>query len=137
MIPRRSLGRIGEVGILGYGASPLGGVFGPITEEECRAAVHRAFALGVNFFDTSPYYGATRSETMLGKCLQGLPRDQIVVCSKVGRYGPEIADFDFSADRVTRSVHESLERMQLEYLDVVHCHDVEFGDLNQVSTRRT
>lgn len=43
-------------------------------------------------------------------------------------------DFDFSAERVTRSVRESLDRMGLGYLDVVHCHDIEFGDLNQIVT---
>jgi L-galactose dehydrogenase len=123
-----------QVSVLGFGASPLGGVFGDVTEDGCRRAVHRAFSLGINLFDTSPYYGATRSETMLGKCLQGLPRDQIIVSTKVGRYGPEQKDFDFSAARVTASVAESLARLQLDYVDVVHCHDVEFGDLQQVLT---
>lgn len=69
---------------------------------------------------------------MLGKCLAGLPRDQIVVATKVGRYGPET--FDFSAERVTASVHESLARLQLTYIDVIQCHDIEFGSLDQVCT---
>ena len=49
----------------------------------------------------------------------------------MGRYGLEEKDFDFSAERVTASVHESLERLGLEYLDVVQAHDVEFGSLDQ------
>ena len=101
-----------------------------IDEAEGIAAVHEAFKLGVNLFDTSPFYGTTRSERVLGKALVGLPRDQIVVATKVGRYGAE--DFDFSAERVTRCFHESLERLQLSYVDIVQCHDVEFGDLGRV-----
>lgn len=70
---------------------------------------------------------------MLGKCLAGLPREQIVVATKVGRYGAET--FDFSAERVTASVHESLARLQLTYIDVIQCHDIEFGSLDQVCAR--
>lgn len=101
-----------------------------IDEAEGIASVHEAFKLGINFFDTSPFYGATRSERVLGKALAGLPRDQIVVATKVGRYGAE--EFDFSAERVTRCFHESLERLQLSYVDIVQCHDIEFGDLAKV-----
>ncbi len=62
---------------------------------------------------------------------------EIVLCPslffsrQVGRYGPE--SFDFSADRVTASVSESLERLQVDYIDVIQTHDIEFGDLDQVS----
>lgn len=69
---------------------------------------------------------------LLGRAIKGLPRDKIVVCTKVGKYIPG-EDEDFSADRVTRSVHESLGRLQLKYIDVVHCHDIESArDMNQV-----
>ena len=103
-----------------------------IDEDEAVRAVHKAFHSGINLFDTSPFYGATKSESVLGKALKGLPRDQIVVCTKVGRYGE--VDFDFSAKTVTRRFHESLARLQLDYVDVVHCHDVEFGNMDQVCT---
>ena len=56
--------------------------------------------------------------------------------AQLGRYGLEEKDFDFSAERVTASVHESLERLGLEYLDVVQAHDVEFGSLDQVPCSR-
>jgi len=59
---------------------------------------------GINFFDTSPYYGITKSETVLGKALKGIPREKYILSTKVGRYGPK--EFDFSAERVTKSVHE-------------------------------
>ena len=129
-IPRRPLGNTGlHVSVLGFGASPLGGVFAPIDQDAGIQAVHRAFQRGINFYDTSPYYGDTKSEAVLGKGLVTLPRDQIIVCSKAGRYG---SGFDFSAQRITASVQESLTRLNLSYLDIVHAHDIEFADLNQI-----
>lgn len=86
---------------------------------------------GINFFDVSPYYGRTRAETVLGKALVQLPRDSFVVSTKVGRY--DKATFDFSGERVTRSVEESMKRLGVSYIDIVQCHDIEFGDLDQVA----
>ncbi|PSC71979.1 L-galactose dehydrogenase [Micractinium conductrix] len=130
-LPRRRLGDTGlEVSVLGFGASPLGGVFHDIDEGEGVAAVKEAFDLGINLFDTSPFYGATKSEAVLGRGLAQLPRDQIVVATKVGRSGP--TDFDFSAARITASVHESLARLGLEYVDLIQCHDIEFTHLDQI-----
>ena len=101
-----------------------------IDEEEGIAAVHEAFKLGINFFDTSPFYGVTKSEAVLGKALKSLPRDEIIVATKVGRYGP--TEFDFSAERVTREFHKSLERLNVEFVDILQCHDIEFADIDQV-----
>ncbi len=67
---------------------------------------------------------------VLGRALQGLPREQLIIATKVGRYGLE--EFDFSAARVTASVQESLQRLQLTYIDLIQCHDIEYGDLDQV-----
>lgn len=55
-------------------------------------------------------------------------------CLQVGRYGPEL--FDFSAERVTRSVTESLQRLQIPYIDLIQCHDIEFGSLDQVRSEQ-
>eukprot|EP01026_Neomeris_dumetosa_P043605 TRINITY_DN3661_c0_g1_i6.p1 TRINITY_DN3661_c0_g1~~TRINITY_DN3661_c0_g1_i6.p1 ORF type:complete len:335 (+),score=55.71 TRINITY_DN3661_c0_g1_i6:119-1123(+) len=132
-IPRRVLGGTGlKVSVLGFGASPLGGVFRQVTEQQCTEAVHEAVKLGINFFDTSPFYGETKSEEMLGKALRTLPvsREEIIVCSKVGRYGE--TNFDFSRTRVLASIQESFDRLGLDYLDIVYCHDIEFGDLDQI-----
>lgn len=127
----RSLGNTGlRVSVLGLGAASLGGVYGDVDEATAIATVHRAFELGVNTFDASPYYAATRGETVLGKALRGLPRDRIVVMTKCGRYGQD--DFDFSPERIRRSVDESLRRLQVDVLDVCQLHDVEFGDLDRI-----
>ncbi|KAG5023229.1 hypothetical protein JHK85_019571 [Glycine max] len=122
----RELGRT-----VGFGGSPLGNVFGDVSEEEPKASVRLAFQSGINFFDTSPYYGGTLSEKVLEKALKalGAPRNSYVVATKCGRYKE---GFDFSAERVTRSIEESLQRLQLDYVDILQCHDIEFGSLDQV-----
>ncbi|KAG7670332.1 hypothetical protein KSW81_002897 [Nannochloris sp. 'desiccata'] len=130
-LPRRYLGQTGlEVSVLGFGASPLGGVFQAIDESEGIASVQAAFNRGINFFDTSPFYGDTKSETVLGKGLKLLPRDQIIVATKIGRYGQNT--FDFSAEKVNASIEESLTRLQLDYVDLLQCHDIEFASLDQI-----
>lgn len=130
-VPKRTLGNTGlQVSVLGFGASPLGGVFHDVDADEGRKAVKRAFERGINFFDTSPFYGDTRSEMALGRAIADLPRSEIVVATKVGRYGAET--FDFSAERVTRSVDESLERLGLDMIDLIQCHDMEFVCLDQI-----
>lgn len=115
---------------LSFGASPLGGVFGHENEEEGIRAVHRALDLGVTGFDVSPFYGLTRAEAVLGRALQGIERNRYFLSTKVGRYGPQ--EFDFSAGRVRRSLAESMERLGVDRMDLVLCHDIEFGSLHQV-----
>ncbi|KAJ4746533.1 Voltage-gated potassium channel subunit beta-1 [Rhynchospora pubera] len=129
---KRELGKTGlKVSAVGFGASPLGHVFGDVPLSVAIAAVRRALDLGINFFDTSPYYGGTVSETVLGQCFKaiGVPRDRIIVSTKCGRYSE---GFDFSAERVTRSIDESLSRVDLDYVDILHCHDIEFVSLDQI-----
>ncbi|CAL9129715.1 L-galactose dehydrogenase-like [Musa acuminata AAA Group] len=131
-LERRELGNTGfKLSCLGFGASPLGNVFGDVSPADALASVRLALRYGINFFDTSPYYGDTVSETVLGNCLHELnvPREEIVVSTKCGRY---IDGFDFSAERVTRSIDESLARLKLDYVDILHCHDIEFGSLDQI-----
>ncbi|KAL9258158.1 L-galactose dehydrogenase-like protein [Drosera capensis] len=131
-LERRELGNTGlKVSCIGFGASPLGNVFGPVSDHDAVAAVRAAFSLGINFFDTSPYYGGTLSEKVLGKCLKTLevPRSEYIVATKCGRY---VEGFDFSSERVTRSIGESLARLQLDYVDIFHCHDIEFASLDQI-----
>lgn len=127
----RVLGKTGlKVSALSFGASSLGSVFRPVDEAEGIRAVQTALDLGINLIDVSPYYGLTKAETVLGKALKGIPRDQYYLATKVGRYGDDL--FDFSAGRVTASVDESLARLNVDYVDIIQCHDIEFGDLDQV-----
>lgn len=127
----RLLGKTGlRLSELGLGAAPLGGVYQAIDEAQAIRAVHATLDMGVNYIDTSPYYGLTRSEAVLGKALQTVPRDSYILSTKVGRYDGAI--FDFSADRVIASVDESLQRLNVDYTDIIICHDIEFGSLDQI-----
>lgn len=119
-----------SVSALSLGTSPFGGVFGDVGFDSCKRCLDVALDLGINFLDCSPFYGLTKAETMLGRTLQNVPRDKYILATKVGRYGED--QFDFSAARVTRSVDESLMRLGLDYVDIIQCHDIEFGDLNQI-----
>ena len=110
----RTLGKTSlTVSALGFGAAPLGGPYGPITQEEATRAVRGALDLGVNFFDTSPWYQA--SEEVLGEALVGAVRESYVLCTKLGRYPSAekpVGEFDFSAARVRRSIDNSLRRLK-------------------------
>ena len=122
---------IGETGMrvsnLGFGASSLGGVFHSIREEEGIRAVHTAVDNGINFIDVSPYYGHLKAETVLGKALKEIPRDKYYLSTKVGRYGKDgVNTWDYSGKRAIESVYESLERLNVDYIDLINVHDIEF-----------
>ncbi|WP_128544236.1 aldo/keto reductase [Larkinella soli] len=126
----RRLGRTDlDVSILSFGASPLGDVFDITDEAEGARAVHYAIDHGINFFDVAPFYGDTLAETRLGKALKGR-RNDLFLATKCGRYGNGV--FDFSYDRIMRSIDESLGRLQTDYVDLLTVHDIEFGDRAQV-----
>jgi L-galactose dehydrogenase len=130
-IPIRPLGKTGlQLPILSFGASSLGGEFRPVKLDEALASVRVALDCGLNFIDTSPFYGRGMSELLLGIALQGVPRDSYTICTKLGRY--DLGHFDFSAKRVAESVDVSLHRLRTDHLDIVLCHDIEFVPLRQI-----
>lgn len=130
-IPTRPLGRTGlQLPILSFGASSLGGEFRSVKIDEALASVRAALDLGLNFIDTSPFYGRGMSEVLLGIALEGVPRESYTLCTKLGRY--DLTHFDFSARRVAESVDTSLHRLRTDHLDIVLCHDIEFVPLNQI-----
>ena len=121
----RALGQTGfDVSVIGFGASPLGNEFGATDFDDGVRAVHLGIDRGINFFDVSPYYGRTLAEERLGKALVGR-RDKIILATKVGRYGRNAEDCDYSAARVASSVEGSLARLQTDYIDLLQVHDVE------------
>lgn len=108
-----------------------------------RDIVARALTLGVNAFDTSPYYGP--SETLLGTALDALmnpalstsasspapvPRSSFFLVTKAGRI--VLDEFDYSPAWVRYSVLRSLRRLHTPYLDLVYMHDVEFVSPREV-----
>ena len=128
------IGKTGmKVSALSFGASSLGGVFHEINENGALDAVYTAVDNGMNFIDVSPYYGHYKAETVLGKALPNINRGKYYLSTKVGRYGKDgVNTWDYSARRAKESVYESLERLHIDYIDLINVHDVEFSDLNQV-----
>ena len=122
---------------LGLGCAPIGGLYQPVSDADARAVVDRAWEQGLRLFDTAPLYGSGLSERRLGEALRERPRDEFVLSTKVGRLlraggrpdpvfegAPPLEPvFDFSFDGVLRSLDESLERLGLDRIDVVHIHD--------------
>lgn len=127
----RPLGQTGlELSVLGFGASSIGQEFRHVDLSDALQSVRAAIDGGINYIDTAAYYGRGMSEILLGRILPDLPRDSFVVSTKLGRYAP--AHFDFSARRVTESVDISLERLRLDHVDLMFCHDIEYVDLEFV-----
>eukprot|EP00058_Branchiostoma_floridae_P020921 XP_002606411.1 hypothetical protein BRAFLDRAFT_67662 [Branchiostoma floridae] len=123
------LGNTGlTVSQLSFGASSLGSVFHDTDEAESIQVVHKALKSGINYIDTAPWYGHGKSETVLSKALQGVPRQAYYLSTKVCRYEADVHKmFDFSAERTLRSVDESLARLGLSYVDIIQVHDMEFA----------
>jgi D-threo-aldose 1-dehydrogenase len=123
----------------GLGTAPLAGLFEEVPEGQGVGVIERAWDGGIRFFDTAPLYGHGLAETRLGKVLRQKPRDAFTLASKVGRLlradaPPEPGQsfrgtppvnpvFDFTYDGVMRSFHESLERLGLDRIDILHIHD--------------
>ncbi len=127
----RPLGNTGlNLPILSFGASSLGAEFRAVDLNEAIASVHAALDVGMNFIDTSPFYGRGMSEVLLGPALKGISRDKYILGTKLGRY--DKSHFDFSAKRIAESVDVSLHRMGVDHLDICLCHDIEFVEMSQI-----
>ncbi len=127
----RPLGKTGlTLPIVSLGASSLGQEFRKIDLTEALRSVHVALDAGMNFIDTSPFYGRGMSEVLLGIALREIPRDRFLLGTKLGRY--DGAHFDFSARRVVESVDVSLHRLGTDHLDICLCHDIEFVPMQQI-----
>jgi len=127
----RQLGKTDlQLPILSFGASSLGAEFRSITLDEAVQSVRVALDCGLNFIDTSPFYGRGMSEVLLGVALKGVSRESYTIGTKLGRY--DLTHFDFSARRVAESVDVSLHRLGCGHLDILLCHDIEFVPMQQI-----
>ncbi|MBT8038432.1 MAG: aldo/keto reductase [Verrucomicrobiae bacterium] len=125
------LGNTGlNVSRLSYGASALGSVFRTIDEGEGIRAVHAALDAGINYIDVAPAYGGTVAESVLGKALRDVPRDRYFLSTKAGKYtapgGYGTDELDYSEARIRAGLEESMDRLGVDYLDIVHLHDFEY-----------
>ena len=131
-----------DLGVFGFGGAPIGNLGEPVSDSDALGAIGAAWSAGVRFFDTAPHYGLGLSERRLGEGLAHHPRDEYLVSTKVGRIlvpntsGADRMDDegfvvpaalrrvrDYSRDGVLRSLEASLERLQLDRVDVVLVHD--------------
>jgi len=119
-----------DLSVVSFGASSLGAEFRNVDISEALSAVTAALDCGMNFIDTSPYYGRGIGEVLLGIALKDIPRDRYFLGTKLGRY--HVNHFDFSAQRVVESVDVSLHRLGTDHLDIILCHDIEFVDRQQI-----
>ena len=141
--------KIGNTGVavtkLGMGGAAIGGLYTDVPYNQAIETIQLALKLGVSYMDTSPLYGLGKSEIIFGQALAGIPRDEYVISSKVGRIltagdsrnrdlingslTPFVnlpqrdVTFDFSRDGVLRSIDESLNRLGLNSIDIVMIHD--------------
>jgi D-threo-aldose 1-dehydrogenase len=144
---RRRIGRTSlEVSVLGFGGNALGNLYTIVDEAEARDTVLAAHETGVTYYDTAPMYGHGLSERRMGDALRALPRDEVVLSTKVGRllrpYGkvpppkppvseggiftgelPFLPVFDFSYDATMRSFEDSLQRLGMNRIDILLIHD--------------
>ena len=116
---------------LGFGGGPIGTLDDDGSEDDAAVLVRAAYDAGVRYFDTAPLYGAGRSERRIGRGLADIDRDSFVLSSKVGRLlepstdGAPSIRYDYSYDGARRSLEASLERLGLDRIDIVYCHDID------------
>ncbi len=137
-----------KFGPLGFGAAGIGNLYRAVEDAVAQATMEAAWAGGVRYFDTAPHYGLGLSERRLGQALRDKPREDFLVSTKVGRLlvprdNPEGArddeGFDVPRDMervwdpseagIRRSLEDSLERLELDYMDILYLHDPDVFDL--------
>ncbi|XP_014612484.1 PREDICTED: L-galactose dehydrogenase-like [Polistes canadensis] len=113
---------------LSFGSGPLGVHYGNFDEKEAIETIRQAIKEGINYIDTSPWYGQGKSEKIIGKALEGIPRQAYYIATKVGRYELNVEKmFDFSREKTRDSIKNSLSNLKLNYVDIIQVHDIEFA----------
>ncbi|TLM72215.1 aldo/keto reductase [Pseudarthrobacter sp. NamB4] len=131
-----------QMGRLGFGGTGVGNLYRAISDEQAAATIEAAWDAGIRYFDTAPHYGLGLSERRIGEFLAAKPRSEFVISTKVGRVlvpSPATADkkdpegfdvpavmrreWDPSEAGVRRSIEDSLERLGVDYIDIVYLHD--------------
>jgi len=121
---KRTLGRTGlQVAVVGFGAMPIGGIYGPVDDAVSTKALHAAIDAGMNFIDTSDAYGAGHSERVIGTFLKERPdREQIIVCTKGGN-NMVTGVRNFTPDYIRGCLEGSLQRLGVDAIDVYLLHN--------------
>ncbi|MGF6637879.1 D-threo-aldose 1-dehydrogenase [Paraburkholderia sp. MM5496-R1] len=126
---------------MGFGGAPLGNLFSVVPDQLAEETIRAAWESGVRYFDTAPFYGTGLSERRLGQILREMPRDDLILSTKVGRllvrddsvpsmrHGyvnglPFRVEYDYSSDGAYRSIEDSLKRLGVDRIDAVYIHDI-------------
>lgn len=136
-------GRALDFTAIGFGSAPLGNLYRAISNEQALQTLQEAWAQQIRYYDTAPLYGFGLAETRVGAFLREQPRDDYLLSTKVGRLlqrcAPEAREgigkffdvpsrqihYDYSYDGVMRSFELSFERLGLDRIDIVLCHDID------------
>jgi L-galactose dehydrogenase len=122
----RTLGKTGlDVSIVSMGGAAIGQQYGPISQSDASDTIHAGIDAGINLIDTSAFYGEGASEQLIGVALQGGWREKILICTKAGRHTRD--RFDFSSSGMRASLEASLKRLQVDSVDILLAHDIEFA----------
>jgi aryl-alcohol dehydrogenase-like predicted oxidoreductase len=130
-----------EVSELGFGTSSIGGMFRASSEKKSIITIHHAMDRGINYFDTSPCYGRNTSlygpetaEILLGKGLKGIRRSEFFLSTKAGKLTSIPPEFNFRYDAIIKSVEKSLRRLEVDFIDIVNLHDIEYHQGKYIKT---
>ncbi|MEP6755737.1 MAG: aldo/keto reductase [Chthonomonadales bacterium] len=125
----RRLGKSGpEITTVGFGAWAAGGPWkvgwGPQSDEDSIAAIRRSIELGMNWIDTAAIYGLGHSEVVVGKALEGIDRDSVLVFTKCGRVPDESGTphSDLTPKSIRAELEASLKRLNLDVIDLYQFH---------------
>jgi len=121
-----------QISQLGFGSAPLGSLRDTISTQDAETLIDSAFAMDIRYFDTAPLYGEGRSERHVGNALKKFNRNDYLLSTKVGRLlrasntsnNLDVV-YDYNYQGAISSLEESLERLQLEYVDILLCHDID------------
>ena len=131
-----------QVTPFGFGTAPIGNIFREIDEQTSDAMIQHAWDAGIRYYDTAPMYGHGLAELRTGHSLRWKEREEFILSSKVGRilkparkkdieYAPWTnagrftTHFDYSYDGTMRAFEDSLQRLNLEYMDICFIHDID------------
>lgn len=126
-----------EVSAIGMGCMGFTHAYGDIpAEKDGIRAVHKAFELGCNFFDTAEMYSYFKNEEFVGKALKELPRDKVIISDKFWPTplpGQDMPEGKLSEAGIRKDIEGSLKRLQTDYIDLYTEHQMEEGSEEEVA----
>lgn len=116
---------------IGYGCATLANIYKPLNIDDYKELIEYTFKEGINYFDVAPFYGGEIAEKKLGESIKDISRDKLFIATKIGRYTDNNSTsgaggyFDFSVSKIEQSIKNSMNNMNIKYIDLLQCHDIE------------